>query len=148
MLVFFLDYYVFDVKDVLLPLSPIFATHVNCLSAKLWQDRLGHLSNKCLDALRSLIHCNEKLSSHDPCCICPLAKQKQLSFVSHNNRSPCSFDLIHCDIWGPFHTPSHTGHRFFLTLVDDYSRFTWVYLLKTKFEVSYVIPQFFNMVHT
>ena len=105
---------------------------MNSISAKLWHNRLGHLSNKHLDALRDQLHYLEKFPSNEPCCICPLAKQMQLPFVSHNNRSSSAFDMIHCDIWSPFHLNSHTSHRFFLTLVDDYSRFTWVFLLKTK----------------
>ena len=34
---------------------------------------------------------------------------------------------IPVDIWGPFHIASVNGHRFFLTIVDDHSRFTWFF---------------------
>ena len=40
------------------------------------------------------------------------------------------------------------GYRYFLTIVDDCTRFTWVYLLKQKSDVVVAIPQFFNMVTT
>ena len=43
---------------------------------------------------------------------------------------------------------SYTAHRFFLTLVDDCTRFTWVYLLKNKSDATFVIPKKFNMVFT
>ena len=36
----------------------------------------------------------------------------------------------------------------FLTIVDDCSRFTWVYLLRTKAEVSTVFPAFYTLVLT
>jgi len=39
----------------------------------------------------------------------------------------CFFDLIHVDIWGPYFVPSFEGHGYFLTIVDDFSRFTWIY---------------------
>ncbi|RDY04653.1 hypothetical protein CR513_11617, partial [Mucuna pruriens] len=55
---------------------------------------------------------------------CPLSKFLHLSFIS-NNFSPNPFDLVHCDIWGPYHQPSHDGNRFFLTIDDDCTRFTW-----------------------
>ena len=53
-----------------------------------------------------------------------------------------------CDIWGSYSEYSHSGHRFSLTLMDDYTRFTFVFLLKQKSEVSLIIPKFFNMVQT
>lgn len=80
--------------------------------------------------------------------ICPLAKQRKLPFISHNHLSLSPFDLIHCDIWGPYHVDAYTGHRFFLTMVDDCIRFTWVFMLKQKYNVNTVIPYFFNMIAT
>lgn len=38
--------------------------------------------------------------------------------------------------------------KYFLTLVDDFTRCTWVYLLKNKYDTQFLIPQFANMVHT
>ena len=40
------------------------------------------------------------------------------------------------------------GYRYFLTIVDDCSRFTWVYMLHTKDDVQSIIPQFFENLHT
>lgn len=79
---------------------------------------------------------------------CPLAKQRKLPFESHNHLAKSPFDLIHCDIWGPYHVLSHSGYRYFMTLVDDCSRFPWIYLLKNKSDVSNVIPNFFKMIVT
>ncbi|PON32720.1 LOW QUALITY PROTEIN: Ribonuclease H-like domain containing protein [Parasponia andersonii] len=58
------------------------------------------------------------------------------------------FDLMHYHIWGPYHVSSHSGHQYFVTLIDDYSRFTWIFLLKDKSDVASTIPKFFNMVTT
>ena len=58
------------------------------------------------------------------------------------------FDLVHCDIWGPFNTATYHGMRYFLTLVDDHSHFTWIYLLHHKSEAPSCIKQFFLMVET
>lgn len=46
-----------------------------------------------------------------------------------------SFTLIHCDVWRRYHTTSKSGAHYFLTIVDDYSRATWVYLMAHKSEV-------------
>ena len=47
-----------------------------------------------------------------------------------------------------FQVPSMSGHKFFLTIVDDCTRFTWVYLLKHKSDALFVVLQFFNMIYT
>lgn len=36
---------------------------------------------------------------------------------------------MYCDIWGPCNELSYNGSRYFLTLVDDFSRRTWAYML-------------------
>ena len=56
------------------------------------------------------------------------------------------FELIHVDIWTPHSIPSFEGHQFVLTVVDDFSRFTWIYLLKTKVEVKFVVPNFILLI--
>ena len=60
------------------------------------------------------------------CAPCHLAKQHKLSFPLSKTNSQNVFDLIHIDIWGPLGTPSLHGHKYFLTIVDDFSRHTWV----------------------
>ena len=39
------------------------------------------------------------------------------------------------DLWGPSRIESHSGARYFLSLVDDYSRKLWIYVLKSKDEL-------------
>ena len=77
-----------------------------------------------------------------------MAKQKRLPFTSHNHLSPNAFDLIHIDIWGPFSVSTPTGQRYFLTIVDDHTRVTWVYLLQHKSDVLRVFPDFISFILT
>ena len=77
-----------------------------------------------------------------------LAKQKRLPFISSNHLSSEPFNLIHLDILGPFHTMFIEGFRYFLTIVDDYMRFTWVYFLCAKSDVANVLPGFFILILT
>ena len=51
------------------------------------------------------------------------------------------------DVWGPYRVPTHDGKRYFLTLVDDYSRFTWLILLNSKAEVIVALTTFFVMIN-
>nr|KYP46926.1 hypothetical protein KK1_031497 [Cajanus cajan] len=62
--------------------------------------------------------------SSSTCHICPVAKFKRLPFQCHNHFCTKPFDLIHCDVWGPYRHPTYNSMKYFLTLVDDHSRYT------------------------
>ena len=108
------DLYVFTAQNLSANLFPspnvVFINHV---TDQIWHYRLGHLSNPRLDILKDKMKCTFSKSYKNPCYICPLAKQRRLSFVSNDNKSSFPFDLVHCDIWGPYSEFSHSGHRFF-----------------------------------
>lgn len=65
-----------------------------------------------LQAQMSKAAVSEAGPSHK-CTICPLAKFKRLPLCSKNNFSPYSFDLIHCDIWGPYGKSTYNGKHIF-----------------------------------
>jgi hypothetical protein len=122
-------FYLLDNPDMLskadssckFPVPFQFSATVKSVSTDIWHYRLGHLSPSRLQFL----HSNNQHISCDlistPCTICPLAKQKRLPFPHSVTVSTSIFDLIHCDIWGPFSVGSRNGHHYFLTIVDDYS---------------------------
>jgi hypothetical protein len=115
--------------------------------ADVWHFRLGHPSSSRINLLHQLvplIPCDSK----NVCTVCPLAKQHRLPFPSSISVSHSPFDLIHCDIWGPFSTTSINGATFFLTIVDDFSRFTWVHVLKHKSQTRSVLQAFFQLILT
>lgn len=80
--------------------------------------------------------------------ICALSKFRRLSLVPNNNFSAHAFDHVHVDTWGPYHHPTQDGKRFFLTIVDDCTRFTWTYLMQHKSEAPSIIKSFFTFVQT
>lgn len=49
-----------------------------------------------------------------------------------------AFDIIHSDIWGPT-TTSIDGYKYFLTLVDDCTSFTWAIMMRLKGEATDLI---------
>ena len=89
-----------------------------------------------------------KFSAKQPftCTICPMARQVRLSFTLSTTHSKTIFDLLHIDLWGPYHVPTYDNCRYFITLVDDYSRATWTYLLITKSNAIQVLQTFINMI--
>ena len=86
--------------------------------------------------------------SNEICEIFPLAKHKRLPFPFHNHVYEFPFDLIYCDIWGPYVVPTVAGHKYFLTIVDDCIRSTWVYLMKSKSETRSLLQSFYTMIKT
>ena len=44
-------------------------------------------------------------------------------------------ELIHSDVCGPMPSTYLSGYEYYVTFIDDYSRKTWIYFLKTKSEV-------------
>lgn len=104
--------------------STVDECHVNKKSLKdfnLWHSRLGHASNYVVKHIDCL-----SLSNHNEIMyyVCPLVKQTRIPFGNSNNESLDVFELIHIDIWGPYKELSLTGASYFLTIVDDFSRFT------------------------
>ena len=56
--------------------------------------------------------------------------------------------MIHVDIWGPYPHKTHDGARFFLTIVDDCSRATWIHLLTHKSNAFPLLKAFVAFVGT
>lgn len=76
------------------------------------------------------------------------AKQTHGQFSVSHNKAKSIFELIHCDIWGPYRKPSSEGPHYFLTIVDDASGATWVYLMREKGETSQLLKNFIIIAHT
>ncbi|CAN0898812.1 Retrovirus-related Pol polyprotein from transposon RE1 [Linum grandiflorum] len=113
----------------------------------LWHCRLGHPSQPRLQLLHKL-HPMISIPSHSHCHVCHLAKQKALPFTCSSSHASDPFVLVHMDIWGPFNTSSHDGFSYFLTVVDDFSRCTWIFLMKNKSETRTLVESFCVMVST
>ena len=67
---------------------------------------------------------------------CILGKQHKESFPAGKSiRAKAPLEIVHSDVCGPMQVPSLGGNRYVLTFIDDYTRKTWVYMLKQKSEV-------------
>ena len=82
------------------------------------------------------------LPSPTLCSTCQLAKCHRLPYSRNEHRSSHMLDLIHCDLWGPSPVKSTLGFTYYVLFIDDYSRFTWLYPLKFKFDFFDVFIQF------
>lgn len=89
---------------------------------------------------------NAFVSDPHPCSICPLARQHKLPFPKSTSSTSHIFELIHIDTWGPYKTTTYDGFKYFLTIVDDFSRGTWTYLLSNKGNAFTILKSFIAMV--
>ncbi|CAH9128927.1 unnamed protein product, partial [Cuscuta epithymum] len=110
--------------------------HTSALTEfELWHRRLGHPSDRVVKLLPAVSGSSSKNRLNKTCEVCPQAKQACDSFPISSNKASRILELIHCDLWGPYKTPSTCDAIYFMTLVDDYSRAVWIYLLRDKKEV-------------
>lgn len=73
---------------------------------------------------------------HDDVCKgCVLGNFVKAYFPRSDTRSEGVLDLVHSDVCGPMSKNSLRGYEYFFTFIDDFSRKTWIYFLKTKDEV-------------
>jgi hypothetical protein len=85
----------------------------------------------------------ELQSTHEGVCKgCALGKNIKKPFPTSNNRSKEILDLIHSDVCGPMPVKSLGGSLYYVIFIDDYSRKTWLCLLKTKDEVFSKFQEF------
>lgn len=89
--------------------------------------RLGHPSFRVLKVMFPHLFKDLDISVFN-CEVCELAKHSHVSYHLINKRSLQPFYLIHSDIWGPSHISNISGARWFMTLIDDCTRVTWLYL--------------------
>lgn len=124
--------------------SFIFALNSCFLStSQLWHCRLGHLpfdKMKCLD----FIPCKHDNSTI--CDVCPKARLIRQPFPRSQTTTSAIFDMLQVDIWGPYKHPTHDGHRYFLTIVDDHSRATWTHLFFFKHNAFPILQSFIQYI--
>jgi Reverse transcriptase (RNA-dependent DNA polymerase)/Integrase core domain len=80
------------------------------------------------------------------CEVCKIAKHTRLPFCNLNSKSNKIFELVHSDVWGPAPLVSHNGFKYFVIFIDDFSKNTWIYLMKNKNKVFSHFQNFTNLV--
>ncbi|GJR76348.1 putative ribonuclease H-like domain-containing protein [Tanacetum coccineum] len=133
--------------------------------SKLWHRRLGHLNFKTMNKLvkGNLVRgLPSKLFENDETCVaCQKGKQHRascktkiknsISLPLHllascktktENSISLPLHLFHMDLFGPTFVKSLMKKMYCLVVIDDYSRFTWVFFLATKDETSGILKSF------
>ena len=99
--------------------------HVNFQNLKLLDEKLGTNTN-----------------TNQDCYTCVKAKIKELPFKSGEIKSTRPLQLVHTDLSGSINIPNRHRFRYFILLIDDYSRFRVAELLRTKDEAFQAFKKF------
>lgn len=86
--------------------------------------------------------------SHDPCDTCFNTNKKCLSFPDSMTKTSKCLDLIHMDIQVAIFTPSLLGHKYFIIVINDFSRYCCIFLMKNESETSTLIKYFVTFIQT
>ena len=101
----------------------------------LWHLRLGHIN---LDRICRLVMCGYlnplDMTALPVCESCLEGKIIMRPFKSKGHRAKEVLDLVHADLCGPISTSARGGYEYFITFIDDYSRYEYRYLMRHKFE--------------
>lgn len=126
---------------------PVNVTH-GCMETKklseimMWHLRLGHTPMQKLSIMGLNIKPNHNSQTQIVCTTCSMGKLTKPPFPSSQSHASNPFELLHIDIWGPYKVQTRSHHRFFLTVVDDHTRSTWVTLLQHKSEAYDALARF------
>ena len=124
----------------LVPDADIVCNSIHLPNEDLWHQRMGHASYKHL----SIVSKHEsvlgipKLSkmSNVICGPCQLGKQTKAKYPgTQTSATSRPLELLHLDLMGLTRTKSRGGKRYIMVIVDDFTRYTWVILLRSKSDV-------------
>ncbi|GJU61399.1 retrovirus-related pol polyprotein from transposon TNT 1-94 [Tanacetum coccineum] len=135
-------------------ISDMAASSPVCLMSKatstkswLWHRRLSHLNFGTINDLTRLDLVDGlpkfKYEKDHLCSACERGKSKKASHPLKLIPSDHSkLELLHMDLCGPMRVASINRKKYILVIVDDYSRYTWVYFLHSKDETPEIIKKF------
>jgi hypothetical protein len=108
-----------------------------------WHCRLGHPSlriiSQVVQAHNLALFKNKNMAI---CPACRMGKSHALPFHLSPSLSKFPLELIFTDVWGPSPFPSNNGNRYYVSFIDDFSKFVWLFPIATKSAVTSIFIQF------
>ncbi|CAI7749532.1 unnamed protein product [Closterium sp. NIES-54] len=113
----------------------------------LWHHRLGHPSLPRLRGMHSRLLVSGlprslpslPRSPAPPCLPCVEGRQRAAPHSSEFPPTTAPLQTLHMDVWGPVPISGTDQERYFLLVVDDYTRYTTIFSLRRKADVSGVL---------
>jgi hypothetical protein len=101
-----------------------------------WHCRLRHPSLQIVQCVlgQNKLHASNKVVDGEVCGPCQQGKAHQLSYLKSSSVSTTPLELIFSDVWGP--APESSGRKkFYVSFIDDFFKFVWIYTIKHKSKV-------------
>jgi len=134
------------------PQSHAFAA--NCefkVSFDTWHQHLSHLGHTNIKRLSKIIDgidLKDLPQWHNVCELCMKVKQTCHPYNASIEWVTQPLDLIHLNVVEPLTPTAYDGSRWFVTLTDDFTRFTWMFFMKTKGKMVKHIKNFVTLMKT
>jgi histone deacetylase 1/2 len=112
-----------------------------------WHLRLGHVHSSAITAVLNL--CNIPVLNkftNESCSFGCIGKSHRLYAPMSQTVYTQPFEVIHTDLWGPTPFDSYDGYRYYITFVDKFTKYTWIYFLKQKSDALQAFKQFLALV--
>jgi histone deacetylase 1/2 len=107
-----------------------------------WHARLGHPSFQTVQSILRLNNISFTSESSLPVCsACQVAKSHQLPYVTSVHQSSAPLQMIFSDVWGPA-PQSVGGFKYYISFIDYFSKFCWVYLMHDLTEAPCIFREF------
>lgn len=118
--------------------------HITIDPCELWHRRFAHLHYRALPLVSKVVlGILELQAKHEGVCKgCAQGKNAKKPFPRSDNKAKGILDIIHSDVCGPMTATSLSGYVYYVSLIDDFSRKTWIYFLKGKNEVFSKFKEF------
>jgi len=117
----------------------------------MWHWRLSHLSHTNIKRLSKIINdidLKNLSQQHDVCELCMKVKQTCRSYNASIEWATQSLNLIHLNVVELIMLTVYDSSRWFVILTDDFTRFTWMFFMKTKDETVKHIKNFVALMKT
>ncbi len=106
-----------------------------------WHERMGHCDSKNIERMeRNKTVKDLKIKGRESFKECEVCKETKLTsspYKAKNDLLPSSpLEIISVDICGPFQVQGQQGERYFLLIIDNFSRYAKIYLQKQKNEAT------------
>jgi len=113
----------------------------------LWHRKFAHVGMKQLNRLLKhdlVVGLKDvKFEKDKLCSVCQAGKQVANSHPSKSTMSTSGpLELLHMDLFGLTTYRSIGGNCYYLVIVDDYSRYTWVFFLNDKADTYDIFKKF------
>lgn len=127
----------------------LFASCYKVIDCNLLYKRMGHLTIHALKLIMNQLNSKFVMTKNlkpDFCNACQFGKSHMQHFPSLETTTTQALELLHADLWGPAPLLFSQGYQYYISFLDDYTKFTWIFPLIAKSQALQIFTDFKHMV--